>query len=235
VLVAPKGLAASNDDVTAPLPVTEGDEGLFAPAPVKLEDHARAVAGVARRHAEALGLPDDLVETLATAGLWHDDGKADPRFQLWLKSIQGWHKDDAPIAKTTASANPLRQRDLRTAAALPRHWRHEVASVRIAAARLAQDQTAADPDLLLWLIGTHHGYGRPFFPHDDDWDAYEMTLLGTKLHRAPGPDKLDFDWDGTDWAGLMERLQSRYGPWELAFLEACLRLADHRASAGEMP
>lgn len=235
VLVAPKGLVAVEGPTTAPLPVTEGDEGLFAPGPVKLDDHARAVAGFARRHAEALGLPDDVVETLAAAGRWHDAGKADPRFQLWLKSLEGRLDDGPPIAKTTARASPARQRALRTAASLPGRWRHEVVSVRIAAAWLAHDATAPDPDLLLWLIGTHHGHGRPFFPHDDDWDGHEMTLLGTTLHPAPGPDKLDFDWDGADWAGLMERLRARYGLWNLAFLEACLRLADHRASAGEMP
>jgi CRISPR-associated endonuclease/helicase Cas3 len=233
VLVAPKGLVAAEGPTAAPLPVTEGDEGLFAPAPVKLDDHARAVAGFARRHAEALGLPDTIAEILAAAGRWHDDGKADPRFQLWLRSIEGLTEDGPPIAKTTARVTPARQRALRAAASLPDRWRHEVASVRLAAVRIAGSATTADPELLLWLIGTHHGHGRPFFPHDDDWDAHEMTLLGTTLHPAPGPDKLDFDQDGADWAGLMERLRARYGLWGLAFLEACLRLADHRASAGE--
>jgi CRISPR-associated endonuclease/helicase Cas3 len=92
-----------------------------------------------------------------------------------------------------------------------------------------------DPDLVLWLIGTHHGHGRPFFDHEDDWDRYDTVLLGRPLPAAPGPDKLDFDWNGMDWAGLMARLQARYGAWGLAFLEACLRLADHRASADVTP
>ena len=215
-------------------PATEGDEGLFAPEPVPLADHANAVAAIARRYAEALGLPAGLVETLQAAGSWHDDGKADPRFQFWLRAIEGLPEDGPPIAKTTTRASPGRQRALRAAASLPDRWRHEVASVRIAASRLAQEEKAAHPDLLLWLIGTHHGHGRPFFPHDDDWDAHAMTLLDLPLVPAPGPDKLDFDWWGRDWAGLMTNLHACYGPWGLAFLEACLRLADHRASAGEV-
>lgn len=235
VLVALRGLATTEGPSGSRLPATEGDEGLFAPAPVALSDHAIPVAAMARRHAEALGLPETLAGTLAAAGLWHDDGKADPRFQLWLRSIEGLPEDGPPIAKTGARTGPGRERALRAAASLPPRWRHEVASVRIAAARLAQGATVADPELLLWLIGTHHGHGRPFFPHDDDWDAYPMTLLGVPLAAAPGPDKLDFDRAGTDWAGLMDRLQTCYGLWGLAFLEACLRLADHRASAGEKP
>jgi CRISPR-associated endonuclease/helicase Cas3 len=82
----------------------------------------------------------------------------------------------------------------------------------------------------LYLIGSHHGHGRPFFLHSDPWDAYARQLLGVAIAAGSGPERLDFDWQGRDWAELFVELQSQYGPWGLAFLEAVLRLADHRAS-----
>lgn len=90
--------------------------------------------------------------------------------------------------------------------------------------RLARDDArlmeASDPDLVLWLIGTHHGCGRPLFPHEDPTDTLPYV----------GPQSLAFDWNGLDWPSLFARLKARYGVWELARLEAILRLADHRAS-----
>ena len=35
-------------------------------------------------------------------------------------------------------------------------------------------------ELVLWLIGTHHGHGRPLFPHDDPREPAD----------APGPQRL---------------------------------------------
>ncbi len=95
---------------------------------------------------------------------------------------------------------------------------------------------AKDPELVLWLVGTHHGYGRPFFPHADPEDAQTRNhlpnVLGIPQILPPGygPQSLAFDWNGLDWPSLYERLKARYGVWELARMEAVLRLADHRAS-----
>ncbi|MDB5905468.1 MAG: hypothetical protein JWM26_4346, partial [Betaproteobacteria bacterium] len=88
---------------------------------------------------------------------------------------------------------------------------------------------------VLWLVGVHHGYGRPFFPHADPLDAKNLDLpnvlgLPRKLPAGAGPQSLAFDWKGLDWAKLFERLKARYGIWGLAHMEAILRLADHRAS-----
>jgi CRISPR-associated endonuclease/helicase Cas3 len=102
---------------------------------------------------------------------------------------------------------------------LPERWRHEALSVRLALEdeRLAE---AADPDLVLWLIGTHHGHGRPLFPHHDP----------AEMPPNVGPQSLAFSWRKLDWPSLFVRLKARYGAWELARMEAILRLADHRAS-----
>ena len=77
---------------------------------------------------------------------------------------------------------------------------------------------ARDPLLVLWLIGTHHGYGRPFFGFHDPLDGQ-------------GPQSLGYSFGGRDWATLFEELRRRYGVWRLAWLEAILRRADHRRDA----
>jgi CRISPR-associated endonuclease/helicase Cas3 len=101
---------------------------------------------------------------------------------------------------------------------LPSRWRHEADSVRRAlqSTRLAASQ---DPQLVLWLIGTHHGYGRPLFPHTDPLNC--------------GPQDLDFVIYGDDWSQTFAKLLRQYGAWELARFEAIVRLADHRASREE--
>lgn len=187
--------------------------------PLSLDQHSRDVEGKAQELAKRAGLPAERVADLKLAGFLHDQGKRDPRFQAWLHfgDPLGFDAEDEKdvLAKSGRTLPPA----AREKAGLPDRWRHEALSVRLARTHAGMAQ-AGDPDLVLWLVGSHHGYGRPFFPHRDPHE------------QAPevGPQSLAFDWNGLDWPSLFARLKAHYGVWELARMEAILRLADHRAS-----
>ena len=199
---------------------TEDDTaGSIFDFPLSLAEHSQDVETKAEELSRCAGLPTGRVADLKLAGFLHDQGKRDPRFQAWLHfgDPLGFDPGDEKdiLAKSGRALPPL----AREKVGLPDCWRHEALSVRLARTH-ARLTDATDPDLVLWLIGTHHGYGRPLFPHQDP------------AENAPdiGPQSLAFDWNGLDWPSLFARLKARYGVWELARMEAILRLADHRAS-----
>ena len=202
-------------------PITEADSLSYRPSrpdqSVTLCAHTAGVVGYVDRFASTLGLSDQVAADLHLASVLHDTGKADPRFQLFLAGADWWNRPEgAPLAKSGRSL----PRGAWVRAELPKGWRHEALSVRLATtdARFAD---AHDPHLVLWLIGTHHGLGRPFFGFADPQDGNQ------------GPQSPAFDLDGLDWSSVFDRLKRRYGVWGLARLEAILRLADHRASEAE--
>ncbi len=235
VFVAPFGLH-DEPEVERGQPATTEDDaaGSLPGFSLTLETHSVDVENKAEEFARMAGLPVDRVTDLKLTGYLHDAGKVDPRFQAWLHygDPLGPDPDDpGQILAKSARSLPRRARDV---AALPENWRHEAFSVRLAlhASRFVD---AKDPELVLWLIGTHHGHGRPFFPHADPEDSNKRKLpsilgLPGELLPGHGPQSLAFDWNGHDWSGLYECLKGRYGVWELARMEAILRLADHRAS-----
>ncbi|SIS74389.1 type I-G CRISPR-associated helicase/endonuclease Cas3g [Alicyclobacillus vulcanalis] len=237
VLEARRGVAADGVDALSAVPATEDDLfGSITGVPVELEAHCQGVAEAALRFARAVGLPESIQRDLELAGLFHDFGKADRRFQSYLAFGDPLGPDmDAPLLAKSGRPLPYH---VRADVGLPDRWRHEALSVSLAP-RHPRFQEAGDPELVLWLVGTHHGYGRPFFPHDDpassSGEPYSRTLFGYAVEMAPsdGPQSLAYDWHGVDWAGLYELLKARYGVWGLAYLEAVLRLADHRVSEEE--
>jgi len=87
-------------------------------------------------------------------------------------------------------------------------------------------------DLARFLIGTHHGFGRPFAPVVEDAEPVDvkLTLEGRDLvvlsdHR--------FHRLEAGWADLFWSLIRRFGWWGLAYLEALLITADRTVSARE--
>lgn len=215
-------------------PSTESNAaGNFSRDAATLADHTRSVATKARLFADSSGVSDRVRNALLFAAHLHDSGKGDRRFQAYL---QNGAPSEHVLAKSKRRPRPAEQR-IRGRVGLPDHWRHEALSVRVAIGhpQFCVNGDFMDRELALWLIGTHHGWGRPFFPHDDLLDEHTREICGAtgepvKLTAAPGPQRLDFDWNGLDWAALFDCLHRRYGAWELARFEAFLRLADHRAS-----
>lgn len=205
--------------------------------PQGLDEHLGEVRDKAAAFTAALGLDPAIARDVALAGHLHDLGKADWRFQMMLYGGDAF----AAITEGLRAKSDARIAGAWEQAKLPKGWRHEALSVRMA---LAHPLLAAAEDrhLVLWLIGTHHGFGRPFFPHDDKADQTDrrpVKVLGAdvELRAGEGPQSLSFDLDDLNWPALFEVLKRRYGAWELARLEAIVRLADHRASeaAGRRP
>ncbi|MBI4756021.1 MAG: type I-U CRISPR-associated helicase/endonuclease Cas3 [Betaproteobacteria bacterium] len=195
--------------------------------------HLDGVAEYAARHARLCGLPADLAETVEAAGRGHDLGKADPRFQAWLKGGNPWARG-ALLAKSGDMAHSREEsRKARERARYPEGGRHELLSVRLlesAPDALPKDETLRD--LLLHLVESHHGYCRPFAPVVEDGVPIQVSVdFASKTYAASsatGLERLDAGPAERYW-----RLTRRYGWWGLAWLEAMLRLADHRRSDWE--
>jgi len=189
---------------------------------VALTVHHAAVGARARHYAQAIGLAPELIEAVATAAGWHDHGKQDPRFQAMLNGGRTVAGDLLAKSDSDPADRQGRQRAQRLAG-YPRGMRHEAASAVIMRIWLAaQDQRDADADLLIHLVGAHHGRNRPLFPPvvDTDPRSYEAHIDGMKI----GLDSSDtLDWDAP---GRFQRLNRRYGRWGLALLEAIVRMAD---------
>lgn len=178
---------------------------------VMLEEHNVAVGACAKAYATALGLPNDITEALGVSGCLHDIGKAYIPFQVTRLG-------NNPSVSGRVLAKSKRGRYGRD----QMRYRHEVAS-----AKMAQAESA----IVRHLIGTHHGYGRPAFPHHDDNDA-AISFVQDGIERI-GNAAQDLDAVGGWWREQFASLQVEWSPWGLAYLEAILRLADHRVSEKE--
>lgn len=93
--------------------------------------------------------------------------------------------------------------------------------------------TAQDPALVRYLVGVHHGRGRPWPPVVADSDPSRVTVTYHDLHWEGPSDHPLARVDG-GWAELFWALNRRYGYWGLAYLEALLRLADRARSQEEV-
>jgi CRISPR-associated endonuclease/helicase Cas3 len=244
ILLAARGAsAATGDDDSA-----AGSSASPVLRPLGLQAHQDEVALRALLFATSLGLPATVARSCALAGLWHDEGKRDRRFQVML------HRGDHLAARAAtellakSGMDPADRKAMRRAAQLT-GWPslpHEDLSGRIAAAYLraglarpALDNLRArsgadsgagdvDCDLVLHLVASHHGRARPLLDPVEDRApvTIEVPLGERAVARFSSSDLVD--WEGPE---RFARLCQRYGYWGLAALEAIVRQADIWCSA----
>jgi len=172
--------------------------------PQSLEDHQAEVERRTGDTATRLGISEDLKDALVLAARLHDEGKKAENWQTAFRVPRAAR----PLAKSGSRRPP----DF----AILNGYRHEFGSLTY----LEQDaQFAAMADdmqeLVLHLVAAHHGFARPVIRTGGCTDGPPSALEA----RA------------RDVALRFARLQQRYGPWGLAWLEAIVRAADQQASS----
>lgn len=230
--IDPKKVAGFVENTAAEIVTEDDDSSSFIGVEVPLRQHLDDVEHEAKRFARNLALPDSVVQDLALAAKLHDIGKADPRFQQMLVggSEVGVALLDEPLAKSVGHMRDARARErARVRSNYPRGYRHELLSVAMLEDANGLLAGGYDRDLVLHLVGSHHGWCRPFAPAVEAGSSIDVALDldGKHLEANTAHNLARLD------SGVADRffaLIERYGWWGLAWLEAIMRLADHRAS-----
>lgn len=199
-----------------------------------LDSHQGAVRDRAEQMATNLGLGEAIVRAIVCAAGWHDEGKRDPRFQLMLHGGDSRRAAAAsePIAKSGMPATDrLAFRLARERAGYPRGMRHEALSAEIVRRRLDRNGSKpldVDVDLVVHLVASHHGRGRPLLPPVADPVPLTLSVPGASDADVWMSTHVSVDWDAPQ---RFARLQQTYGRWQLALFESVVRLADIWCSA----
>ena len=249
----------SPEPITAVDPATGAEDAYSADSAsagqhawISLDRHSEDV----RDQAEALlsvlapDLPDDVTRTAVTAAYLHDIGKA---HVIWQDALCRLAPEEArpgvdagrPWAKSGGTGQ------LRFDGGVA--FRHELASLLMLDGPLrGLLADVPDPDLARYLVLAHHGKLRVQVRDPGDLavlasgEASERKLLGLEqgstddvppLLGQPATtltvDLEQFSLGGErSWTRTALGLRERYGPFVLAYLEAVVRIADWRASAG---
>lgn len=194
-------------------------------AEIGLDFHLRGC----RRWAESFArdLPEVVRATVVRAAELHDIGKADPRFQAWLRGGNPIRPRELIAKSARSGQNPAAIERARRLAGYPQGGRHELESVALIQSR-GEEFAGLDFNLLLHLIGSHHGRCRPFAPVADDAERVAVAYGGWQAGSDHGLARA-----GSGVCERFWRLTRRYGWYGLCYLEALVRLADQRQSEAE--
>lgn len=173
---------------------------------VTIPVHNQTVENIAECMVQCLNLEETLRQVFRRAAGVHDLGKADPR---WQKAI-GNDDLDNPLAKSTSNGFNWRALD---------GYRHEFGSLREFIGEMSTLPDDESRDLVIHLVATHHGRGRPHFEPRAMADPRGLLDDLPELLQPP------------QVARRFARLQRRYGHWGLAWLESILMAADAEGSA----
>jgi CRISPR-associated endonuclease/helicase Cas3 len=174
-----------------------------APEWPSLDGHLDGVRKYADAICAALKLDPKITEAVRLAATYHDLGKSRT---VWQRGA-GNSPTNSAVAKTLHGRAPENLN----------RFRHELGSMvdAVASPEFADKFNALDGDqreLVLHLIATHHGRGRPHFPAQEAFDNDRPdALVAAVAGEAPG---------------RFAKLQRKYGRWGLAYLESLLRAAD---------
>jgi len=179
-------------------------------------------------------------DALVKAAALHDWGKADARFQALLRSTTPFAAMASGVVLAKSGSIPSSAAARRAAserAGLPKGFRHEMLSVQMAESEAGSTALPTEPTLralVLHLIATHHGYGRPFAPIVEDDVPPDVSLPMKEMRiTVVSAQRIEHPSHALD-SGITERfwqMTRHYGWWGLAYLETILRLADQQASA----
>jgi len=175
---------------------------------VFVDKHCAEVADLVKKIATCAGLCEEVALALQRAGQLHDLGKQE---SIWQRAA-GNLRMNGTLEKGKAVAKPIKVMQGRMLGG----FRHELASLRYAEEALREDDLSPElRDLVLHLLAAHHGYARPCF----EKRAYDRNHL------------MDSERIALESAQRFARLEERFGPWGLAYLESILRAADGMVSA----
>jgi CRISPR-associated endonuclease/helicase Cas3 len=217
---------------------------------VSLPIHLADTAGMATDLCNELAVDNDLGGAVVRAARWHDLGKAHEAFQCALNKVSTPPDAVTPWAKSDKRGRLVYQMCQREGSPRRQFFRHELASML---AWLAQHDKEPDADLIAYLIAAHHGkvrmslralpteeadkgvkrFARGVWEGDvlpalafDGEHSDETTLKLALMEIGEGE-------QGPSWTERTLKLLDEHGPFQLAWLETLVRLADWRASAAE--